>query len=105
MAQVTWAEPAIADLEAIADYIAIQDPQAARAVVGRVVAHVRQLADHPASGPRPKELGSKSRYRQIVEPPCRVLYRHDGERIYIVHVTRTEQLLRRSLLRRTNPKP
>lgn len=103
MAEIVWTEPAIADLEAIADYIAIQDPEAAKAVVRRIVTHVKQLADHPKSGPRPKELGPKSRYRQIVEPPCRVFYRHDGDQVHVVHVMRTERLLRRNQLRCSVP--
>ena len=30
MAEVIWTEPALHDLDAIADYIALDDPQAAR---------------------------------------------------------------------------
>jgi plasmid stabilization system protein ParE len=100
MAQVIWTEPAVADLDAIADYIALEDPGAARALVRRIVAHVRQLADHPESGSRPAELGSRSRYRQIVEPPCRVFYRFDGKHAFVMHVMRTERILRRSALKR-----
>ena len=100
MAQVIWTEPAVADLEAIADYIALENPAAARALVQRIVAHVRQLATHPESGSRPGELGSRSRYRQIIEPPCRVFYRFDGKHAFVVHVMRTERILRRSALKR-----
>ena len=103
MAQVVWTEPAIADLEAIADYIALENLTAARALVQRIVQHVGQLTEHPESGSRPKELGSRTRYRQIVEPPCRVFYRFDGERAFILHVMRTERLLRRSALKRDKP--
>ena len=103
MAQVVWTEPAIADLEAIADYIAIENIAAARALVQRVVQHVGQLADHPESGSRPKELGSRTRYRQIVEPPCRIFYRFDGKQVFVLHVMRTERLLRRSALKRDKP--
>ncbi|SEM43474.1 addiction module toxin, RelE/StbE family [Pseudoxanthomonas sp. GM95] len=97
MAEIIWSEPALADLDAIADYIALESPAAAAALVQRVFIHVEQLADHPNSGSRPKELG-KSRYRQIIEPPCRVFYRVDGTRVVILHVMRTERLLRRSAL-------
>ncbi|MEN4902925.1 type II toxin-antitoxin system RelE/ParE family toxin [Luteimonas sp. TWI662] len=93
MAEVVWSEPAIADLDAIADYIAIENPRAAAAFVARVFVHVERLADHPASGRRPPELPG-SRYREIVEPPCRVFYRHEGPRVLIVHVMRFERLLR-----------
>jgi plasmid stabilization system protein ParE len=102
VAQVVWTEPAAADLDAIADYIAIQDPAAARALVGRVFAHVEQLSVHPESGSRPQEFSGETRYRQIVEPPCRVFYRYDGERVAILHVMRQERELRTSQLRRTD---
>ena len=101
MAQVVWTEPAIADLEAIADYIAIENPSAASALIQRIVQHVKQLADHPESGNRPRELGTRTRYRQIVEPPCRIFYRFDGNYVFIVHAMRTERLLRRSALKRS----
>ena len=103
MAQVIWTEPAIADLEAIADYIALENIAAAGALVQRITLHVRQLADHPESGSRPRELGSRTRYRQLVEPPCRIFYRFDGQHVFILHVMRTERLLRRSALRRQEP--
>src|SRR3546814_8344542 len=93
MAEIVWSEPALADLDAIADYIALENPVAAAALVQRVFAHVEQLAEHPDSGSHPQELG-RSRYRQIVEPPCRVFYRHDGRKVFIVHVMRSERLLR-----------
>lgn len=103
MAEIIWSEPALADLEAIADYIALEDPRAASALVRRVVDHVALLAEHPESGSRPAELG-RSRYRQIVEPPCRIFYRFDGRRVFVLHVMRAERLLRRTRLVSRAPK-
>jgi len=97
MAEVIWSEPALADLDAIADYIALENPTAAAELVKRIFDHVEQLVAHPESGSRPQELG-RSRYRQIVEPPCRVFYRYDGSRVFILHVMRSERLLRKSKL-------
>ncbi|TCZ78631.1 type II toxin-antitoxin system RelE/ParE family toxin [Lysobacter sp. N42] len=97
MAEVTWSEPALADLEAIAEYIALENPAAASELVQRVVSHVGQLAEHPESGTRIPEL-RQSRYRQLVQPPCRVFYRYDGQQVFILHVMRTERLLRKSRL-------
>ena len=97
MAEIVWSEPALADLDAIADYIALENPVAAAELVKRVFGHVEQLIDHPDSGSRFQELG-RSRYRQIVEPPCRVFYRHDGHKVFIVHVMRSERLLRKGQL-------
>jgi toxin ParE1/3/4 len=94
MAEVVWTEPALSDLDAIADYIALENPAAASQLVQRVLAHVGQLQAHPESGSKPAEL-KKSRYRQIVEPPCRVFYRYDGERVFVLYVMRSERLLRK----------
>jgi plasmid stabilization system protein ParE len=97
MVEIIWTEPALSDLDAIADYVALDDPEAARNLVKNVFLHVDQLAYHPKSGSKPQELKGW-RYRQIVEPPCRVFYREDGRRVYILHVMRAERLLRRSVL-------
>jgi plasmid stabilization system protein ParE len=99
LAEVVWTEPADADLAAIADYIALDNPEAATALVQRVLAHVEQLRHFPDSGSWPAELPGR-RYRQIVEPPCRIFYRVDGPRVIVLHVMRSEQRLRPTRLRR-----
>jgi len=97
MAEIIWSEPALADLDAIADYIALENPVAAAELVKRIFGHVGLLSDHPESGSRPQEL-RRSRYRQIVAPPCRVFYRYDGCKVFVLHVMRTERLLREGRL-------
>jgi plasmid stabilization system protein ParE len=97
MAEVIWTEPALSELDAIADYIALDNPDAAKRLVQRIFHHVEQLARHPESGSKPKELKGW-RYRQIIEPPCRVFYRHDEGRVYVLYVMRAERLLRPGLL-------
>lgn len=98
MAQVIWTEPALSDLDAIGDYIALQNPEAAATLIARIAENVGQCEAHPESGSRPVEL-KRTRYRQIIEPPCRVLYRYDGESVFILHVMRSERLLRPARLR------
>ena len=98
MAEIIWTEPALSDLDAIADYIALDKPEAARRLVQRVFEHIEQLTIHPKSRSVPRELRG-TRCRQIVEPPCRVFYRYDGERVFILHVIRGERQLRPSHLR------
>jgi toxin ParE1/3/4 len=97
MAQVIWSEPALYDLDAIADYIALDNPEAARLLVQKVFEHVGLLADHPRKGSKPPELKGW-RYRQIVEPPCRVFYRQAGDKVFVVHVMRGEQRFRKTNL-------
>lgn len=98
MAQLIWTEPALADLDAIADYIALDDETAAKRLVAKVFAHVEQLSNHPESGSLPAELRPDKTYRQIVEPPCRVFYRVRGKKVYIIHVMRGEQVLKKGKL-------
>jgi toxin ParE1/3/4 len=97
MAEVIWTDPALSDLDAIADYIALDNPGAAKILVRNVFRHVGQLADHPQSGSKPQELKGW-RYRQIVEPPCRIFNREEGSRVFILHIIRGERLLRPSVL-------
>jgi plasmid stabilization system protein ParE len=104
MAEIAWTEPALSDLDAIADYIALETPDAARELVQHIFHHVGQLAGHPRSGSKPKELRGW-RYRQIVEPPCRVFYREDADRVYILYVMRAERLLRRGRLKSRGENP
>ena len=92
MAEIIWTEPALNDLDAIADYIALDNPEAARQFVRRIFQLVDQLNDHPKSGSKPPELKGW-RYRQIVESLCRVFYRQAGDRLYILYVMRAERLL------------
>jgi toxin ParE1/3/4 len=97
MAEIIWTEPALSKLDEIADYITLDKPQAARELVQRVFQHVEQLSLHPQSGLRPAELKG-SRYRQIIEPPCRIFYRVDGDAVIILYIMRGEGHLRRSRL-------
>lgn len=98
MAQIIWTDPARDDLAEIYEYIALDNPDAAERVVARILRHVKQLEDHPKSGSVPPELPRSSEYRQIVEPPCRIFYRIEKDTIFIVHVMRSERLLRPSHL-------
>lgn len=99
MVEIVWTEPALSDLDAIADFIALENPAAAQKLVGKIFGHVEQPADHPQSGSKPAELKGRT-YRQIIEPPCRIFYRHDDACVFILHVMRSEQQLRASKLRR-----
>lgn len=98
MAEIIWTEPALANLDAIADYIALENLTAAKALVARIFEHIDQLKEFPESGSAIPEL-ENSRYRQIVEPPCRIFYRYDGQTAFILHVMRTERLLRQDKLK------
>ncbi len=97
MARIEWAYKAISSLSEIVAYIALDDPAAADRLAARVFVHCDQLSKHPRSGAVvPKVPGSG--YRQLVEPPCRIFYRIEGDIVYIVNIVRSEQLFRPSVL-------
>ena len=96
MVRIIWADPAIHDLDAIADYIALENAPAASRLVQRVLAAVERLQKFPRLGSRPEELSGLP-YRQLTVSPCRIFYRVERKIIYIVHVLRGEQLVRKEL--------
>jgi toxin ParE1/3/4 len=89
---IVWTEPALSDLDRIADYIALDKPYAASHLVQRVFDAVEQLADFPESGSRPKELKGTI-YRHLVMPPLRIFYRIQETQVFIIYVMRGEKLL------------
>ncbi len=101
MARLIWTEPALADLEAIADYIALDNPAGACRLVQKVFESVERLGRFPSSGKRPPEM-PRSLYREIVVNPCRVFYRCEGDSVFLLHIMRAERLLRRWLIEERN---
>jgi len=97
MARLIWTEPALQDLDDIAEYIALDDPLAASRYIRKVFDRVDRLAQHPQSGKRPPEL-ARTPYREVVVSPCRVFYRIEQDTVYILYVMRAERLLRSYLL-------
>ncbi len=90
MAQVIWAEPALHDLDSIADYIALDDPKAATRLVRRVFEKVDQLIGVPKTGTRPREL-TGTPYRKLTVRPILIYYRIEGGKVIIIHVVRGER--------------
>ena len=87
----------MADLDEIAEYIALDSPEAASRFVQKVFDRVERLEAFPKSGKRPPELG-ETPHREVVVAPCRILYRAEKDKVYIVHIMRSERLLRSYLL-------
>ena len=97
MARLIWTEPALNDLETIAEYIALDKPDAARKYIRKVFAAVKRLARFPKLGSIPPEIPDLP-YRQVVIPPCRIFYRSNSKYVFIIFVMRSEQNLRRDVL-------
>ncbi|HEX5036380.1 MAG TPA: type II toxin-antitoxin system RelE/ParE family toxin [bacterium] len=97
--KIIWTEPALQDLDAIADYIALDKPLAARLLVQKVFKQISLLARFPRLGGVPPELKDLP-YRQLIIPPCRAFYRVQRKRVFIVAVIRGERKLSKAILNR-----
>jgi len=93
MAQIIWTEPALIDLDEIAEYIALDKPSAAKKLVKEVFTLVKRLKQFPKSGKAPPELHNTD-YLEIIVGPCRIFYRFDKKNVYILYVMRSERKLR-----------
>jgi toxin ParE1/3/4 len=74
VAQVIWTDPALDQLEEIAEYIALDKPDAASNLVKAIFSTVERLELFPESGHEPPELPD-SIYRELYVRPCRIFYR------------------------------
>jgi toxin ParE1/3/4 len=97
MARLIWTEPALRDLETIAEYIALDKPGAAQRFVQKVFRAAERLAQFPKSGRVPPELPDFP-YREIIVRPCRVFYRIERQTVFIIYIMRSEQELREESL-------
>ena len=97
MAQIIWTEPALSDLDEIAEYIALDKPNAATRLVEKVFSSTNRLEQFPESGRKPLEL-KNARYLEIIVAPCRIFYRVEANKVYILYVMRSERKLRKYLL-------
>ncbi len=100
VAEIIWTEPALSDLNAIAEYIALSHFPAAQKMVQNVFSTVERLEQFPESGRVPLELKNLNSLntRELIVSPCRVFYKIETDRIFILHVMRQEQDLRRFML-------
>jgi len=100
MAEIVWTEPALQSLDEVADFIALDNPQAAQGLVCKVFQQVDLLSHAPEMGNIPAELKGTP-YRRLVISPIYLYYRVEGSRIIIIFVERTEREF--DLLRLTLP--
>ncbi len=90
MAEVVWSDPALVQLDLIAEYIALDKPEAAKAVVQRIFAITDHLQRFRVMG-RPVPEFRHPQFRQVWIRPWWIYYRMDGDDVRILHVRRAEQ--------------
>src|SRR5260221_13705699 len=82
---VAWTEIAVRDVERLAAKLVDESPLRADAVVGRIIARVESLDRSPERRRTPKELRSigDRTWRELQEPPWRILYRIVGTKVEV----------------------
>lgn len=102
MAEVIWTENALADLNDIAEYIAVSNLPAAKKLVDSVFTAMERLAQFPESGRKPPEI-DHLHYREVVLNPCRIFYKFENEKVFVLYVMRQERELRQFILNDRQP--
>lgn len=97
MAEIVWTDPALDQLEEVAEYIALDKPEAASGFMKKVFSTVDRLEQFPDSGHVPPEVPN-SVCRELYVRPCRIFYRREADLVLILHVMREERQLRKFLL-------
>jgi toxin ParE1/3/4 len=101
VAEIIWTSRALASLGTIADFIALDNPDAAKRLVQRIIERVTNLSRFPLMGRSVPEAPHTS-HRQLIIPPCRVFYRPEHGRIVVIFVMRGEQHFKRAFLEPTD---
>ena len=81
--RVLWTDRALADLEAIADYIARDDPVAAAGWIDQLLDSAVKAARVPLAGRRVPEIG-RDDVREVFRRSYRVVYRVGPDRIEVL---------------------
>ncbi len=91
---VSIAKSALHDLETVrAWYVEEGVPDVGVRLLAEVLQRIQSLADHPDLGRVVPEFDQPF-LRELLQPPFRIVYRRDPQRVRIVRVFRSERLLR-----------
>jgi plasmid stabilization system protein ParE len=84
--EVLWTEAAKSDLETTVGFIAAEDPLNALQILEKLEARARTLRQFPECDRVVPELRAADvfLYREIIERPWRIVYRHDNRRVYVM---------------------
>jgi addiction module RelE/StbE family toxin len=85
MGKVIWSPAALADVEAVAEYIARDSSDQAAIFVGRLTDAVDRLREHSRSGRTIPEIGSDA-CREIIVASYRIMYRVEDDDVWITGI-------------------
>jgi toxin ParE1/3/4 len=88
--KILWSPLSLERVTGIAEYIAQDNPAAARRWVNRIFAKVARLRSFPESGRQVPETHRQD-IREIIDPPYRIIYRLRADQIAILTVRHSKQ--------------
>lgn len=91
MTRLVWTPQAIADLEAIQDFVSRDSPRYADVVLDRLFEAVERLREFPRSGRVVPEIGRES-IREVIMGVYRIVYRLVEDKAEVVTVFRSSRL-------------
>ena len=99
---VVWTEVALRDLESIASYLLAEASERDEQIVDRILARAESLDTVPERGRTPPELRAINdrTWREVQEPPWRLLYRVSGKTVEIHGVLDSRRSLQDILMER-----
>lgn len=82
---VEWTEVALGDVDRLAAYLANEAPLRAEEIMDRIIARAESLDMSPERGRFPPELRAvhNRTWREVQEPPWRILYKITGRTVEI----------------------
>jgi plasmid stabilization system protein ParE len=92
MAKIIWTQTALADTNAIAEYIALDSVFYAKQFVERIFLATDKLQRYPEIGTIVQELPGQN-YREILFRKYRIIYRIVSSDVYIISVHHSSRLL------------
>ena len=102
MEEIIWSKLALIDLDRIHDFIALDSPFYARKTVEQILKRVEILRRYPESGRTVPEYKRKD-IRELIEGNYRLFYRIRKQKISIVRIHHSAQIIRNK--RRLAKKP
>ena len=93
MAQVTWANAAIDDLQRLREYFELASPKFAEKLMNQLISRTRTLADFPQSGRMVPEF-ENVQLREVRSGNYRIIYRLEQiAKVEIARIFHSAQLL------------
>jgi addiction module RelE/StbE family toxin len=99
---IEMSQPAKRDLAEISRYIAQDNPLIASRIKNRIVAKIATLDHFPFRGSYVPALLDRNvkEYRQITEPPWKIIYKVEGKTVQILAIIDSRRNLQEILIRK-----